>query len=114
MSEQATSLISKELISNFLTIVRSQVTDLHGSSWEIIEIALYDRMTNIIKRNKARIIDAPSRKWLLLCCTILAAYQEFLPLIGDEQIALSILRNVMAAPFITAAIIHSNICSYMI
>jgi len=98
MSEQATSLISKELISNFLTIVRSQVTDLHGSSWENIEIALNDRMTKIIKRNKARIIDAPSKRWLLLASMILAFYKELIVIIKDEHTVFTLLRDTMAAP----------------
>ena len=100
MSEQATTaLISEALVTNLIAAVRPQVTYIHGRSWEEIETAVRERMTKLIDQNKARIIDAPSRQWLLLCSMILAAYQELLPLIGDEQIALSILRKVMEAPF---------------
>jgi hypothetical protein len=99
MSEQATASISEALVTNLLAAVRPQVTDLHGRSWEEIETAVRDRMTKLAEQNEARMLDAPSRQWLLLASMILAAYRELLPLVGDEQTGLSILRNAMAAPF---------------
>ena len=100
MSEQAkTDVISKSLVTNLLAAVRPQVAYLRGRFWDEIEMAVHERMTKLIEQNKAMIIDAPSRQWLQLCSMILAAYQELLPLVGDKQIALSVLRNVMEAPF---------------
>ena len=100
MSERATKAsISRALVTNLLAAVRPQVTDLHGRSWEEIETAVRDRMIELTEQNKARMIDAPSRQWLLLASMVLAAYRELLPLVGDEQTGLSILCNAMATPF---------------
>ena len=98
-SGTTTASISEALVTNLLAAVRPQITDLHGRSWEEIETAVRDRMTKLTEQNEARMIDAPSRQWLLLASMILAAYRELLPLVGDEQAGLSILRNAMAAPF---------------
>lgn len=99
MLEPATTAISGALVTDFLAAVKPQVTDLHGRSWEEIETAVRDRMTKLTEQNEARMIDAPSQRWLLLASMILAAHRELLPLVGDEQTGLSILRNAMAAPF---------------
>ena len=100
MSERATKAsISRALVTNLLAAVRPQVTDLHGRSWEEIETAVRDRMIELTEQDEARVIDAPSRQWLLLASMVLAAYRELLPLVGDEQTGLSILCNAMATPF---------------
>ncbi len=100
MSERATKAsISGGFVTDFLGAVRPQIRDLHGRSWEEIETAIRDRMIKLTEQNKARMIDAPSRQWLLLASMVLAAYRELLPLVGDEQTGLSILRDAMAAPF---------------
>jgi len=100
MSEQATTAsMSQALVTDLLAAVRPRVTDLHGRSWEEIETAVRNRMIKLTEQNEARMIDPPSQQWLLLASMILAAYQELLPLVGDKQTGLSILRNAMAAPF---------------
>ncbi len=100
MSEPvATAPISEAFVTNLLAAVKPQVTDLHGRSWEEIETAVRNRMIKLTEQNEARMIDAPSQRWLLLASMILAAYQELLPLVGDKQTGLSILHNAMAAPF---------------
>ena len=98
-SGTTTASISEALVTHLLSAVRPQITELHGRSWEEIETAVRDRMTKLTEQNEARMIDAPSRQWLLLASMILAAYRELLPLVGDEQAGFSILRNAMAAPF---------------
>jgi len=98
-SGTTTASTSEALVTNLLAAVRPQITDLHGRSWEEIETAVRARMTKLTEQNEARMIDAPSRQWLLLASMILAAYRELFPFVGDEQAGLSILRNAMAAPF---------------
>ena len=100
MSEHATTAsVSEALVAGLLAAVGPQVTDLHGHSWEEIETAVRDHMAKLTEQNKARIIDSPSRQWLLLASMILAVYRELLPLVGDERTGLSILHNAMAALF---------------
>lgn len=100
MSEQTRTVsISEAPVTGLLAAVRPQVTDLHGRSWEEIETAVRHRMTKLTEQNEARMIDLPSRQWLLLASMILATYRELLPLIGEENTALSILHNAMVAPF---------------
>jgi hypothetical protein len=98
-SGTTTASTSEALVTNLLAAVRPQITDLHGRSWEEIETAVRTRMTKLTEQNEARMIDAPSRQWLLLASMILAAYRELFPFVGDEQAGLSILRNAMEAPF---------------
>ncbi len=68
MSEQARRRVSidEAIFTNLLKTVRPQVTDLHGRSWEEIEAAVRDRMTTLTEKNKTRMIDAPSRQWVLV------------------------------------------------
>lgn len=99
MSEQTTASSSKALVTNLMAAVRPLVTDLHGRSWEEIETAVRNHMIEITEQNKGRMIDAPSRRWLLIASMILGAYHELRPLVKDEQTRLSILRNAMVAPF---------------
>lgn len=101
MSEQARRRVSidEAIFTNLLKAVRSQITDLHGWSWEELEATVRARAAILLEQNEARAIDDPSRQWLLLSSIILAAYQELRSLVGDGQAVLSILRNAMAAPF---------------
>jgi len=101
MSEQPRTRVSTDqaIFTNLLKTVRPQVTDLHGRSWEEIETAVRDRMTTLTEQNKTRMIDAPSRQWVLVAAAILAIYRELQPLVVDGQILLSMLRNAIAAPF---------------
>jgi len=101
VSEQASRRISidEAIVTNLLKAVRLQITDLHGWSWVELEATIRARAAIVLKHNEAPAIDDPSRLWLLLSSIILAAYQELRPLVGDAQAVLSILRNVMAAPF---------------
>jgi len=99
VSQPATASLIEALATNLLAALRPQVTDLHGRCWEEIETAVRGRMTTLTEQNEARMIDAPSRQWVLLASTILATYRELQPLVGDGQALLSMLSKAMAAPF---------------
>lgn len=101
MSEQARARVSIDdaIVTNLLKAGRSQITDLHGRSWQELEASVRARATMLVEQNEARAIDAPSRQWLLLSCIILAAYQELRPLVDDAQAVLSILRDAITVPF---------------
>jgi len=91
--------IDEAIVTNLLKAARPQITELYGRSWQELVAPVRARATMLAEHNEGRAIDAPSRRWLLLSCIILAAYRELRPLVDSTQVVASILRDAITVPF---------------
>lgn len=87
------------VVQVFATAIVDAVASYAASSRQELENTMRAEAKRLASKNEALAVDAAGRRWLTLSCVLLAGYRTLLPLVGDRQAALAVLRSAMTRPF---------------
>ena len=81
--------------SQFVAGLKSEVDDSLEVDTDTLINTIKRQAKEIEKQNKSSIVDAPSHGHLELCSSVMAAYNNLLPIIGDKESTLEFISKAM-------------------